>query len=84
MNLVRAREVTQQAPVFYTVAQVARMMNISSRTLYTAINNDEFPAIRIRGRFAVPALAITEMVAKAMQIQGLVDAADWVVRDGAA
>ncbi|GAA1707607.1 helix-turn-helix domain-containing protein [Fodinicola feengrottensis] len=78
------REMAPPAPRFYTVAEVARMLSISTRMLYTAINNAEFPAVRIRGRFVIPARAINEMVAAAIQAHGLVDASDWVAQDGAA
>jgi excisionase family DNA binding protein len=77
-------ETAPPAPLFYTVAQVARMLSISTRMLYMAINNAEFPAVRVRGRFVIPARAINEMVDAAVHAQGLVDASDWVPQDGAA
>ncbi|UJW32569.1 hypothetical protein L3Q67_01900 [Saccharothrix sp. AJ9571] len=46
-------------------------------TIYRAIDADEFPAIRIRGRIVVPASAIDAMEAAATETMSLVDAADF-------
>jgi excisionase family DNA binding protein len=68
------------APRFYSVAQVAAMLGTSPVTLYRAIREGEFPAVRIRGRLIVPAQAVEAMVDAALAEHTAVDAADWVPR----
>lgn len=72
------------APRFYSVPQVARMVGMSSMTLYRAIAAGEFPAVRIRGRLVIPAKVIDAMETAAMAEQTVVDAAGWVVEGAAA
>ncbi|MGH3680130.1 MAG: helix-turn-helix domain-containing protein [Natronosporangium sp.] len=60
---------------FYTVAEVAVELGLSEPTVYRAIRAGEFPAIRVRGRYVVPAKAIDAMEEWAIA-SGLVDAAD--------
>ena len=67
-----------ESPMFYSVAQAARMFGMSSMTLYRAIAAGEFPAVRIRGRLIVPAKAVEAMVDAALADRALVDAAEWV------
>ena len=68
---------TGQPLRFLTVAQAAKLLgNISGPTLYRAIRDGRFPAIKIRGRYVVPAKAIDVMEADALAF-GLVDAAEW-------
>lgn len=69
---------------FYSVAEVARMLGMSSMTVYRAIADGEFPAVRIRGRLIVPAKALDEMVDAAVSERAAVDAADWVAPTSAA
>jgi excisionase family DNA binding protein len=63
---------------FYSVAEAARLFGMSEMTLYRAIHDGQFPAVRIRGRLIVPARAIEAITAAAMEDNRLVDAADWV------
>jgi excisionase family DNA binding protein len=67
-----------EAPRFYSVAQVAAMLGMSSMTLYRAIGDGEFPAVRIRGRLIVPARAIDAMAEAAVADRTVVDAAGFV------
>jgi len=67
-----------EAPHFYSVAQVARMLGMSPMTVYRAINAGEFPAVRIRGRLIVPAKAVEAMADEAVADRTVVDAADFV------
>lgn len=76
-------EVPPEPPRFYSVAEAARMFRTSAMTLYRAIADGEFPAVRIRGRLIIPAQAIDAMVAAAFEQQGEVNAADFV-KEGAA
>lgn len=67
---------------FYSVAQTAKIFGMSSMTLYRAIAEDQFPAVRIRGRLFVPVRAIDEMEAAATSGHTTVDAAAWVASKG--
>jgi excisionase family DNA binding protein len=71
-------EAPAEAPRFYSVAEVARMLGMSPMTVYRAIAAGEFPAVRIRGRLIVPARAVESMVEAAVAEQAVVDAAGWV------
>jgi excisionase family DNA binding protein len=65
-------------PRFYTVNETADMLRTSAITMYRAINDGEFPAIRVRGRLIVPAKVIDALIDAAIDTYSLVDAADWV------
>ncbi|GIG58777.1 hypothetical protein Lfu02_31490 [Longispora fulva] len=71
------------APRFYNVAEAALLMKLSEPTVYRAIRAGEFPAIRVRGRYVVPAKAIDAMESGALEL-GLVDAAEYTVTRSAA
>ncbi|MGH4022043.1 MAG: helix-turn-helix domain-containing protein [Pseudonocardiaceae bacterium] len=73
-----AAAVPAEAPRFYSVAQVARMLGMSKMTVYRAISEGEFPAVRIRGRLIIPARALEEMSDAAVAEQTVVDASGWV------
>ncbi|MBW6432193.1 helix-turn-helix domain-containing protein [Actinoplanes hulinensis] len=51
---------------FFTVAEAAELLGLSEPTVYRAIRAGEFPAIKVRGRYVVPAKAIDEMEAAAI------------------
>ncbi len=51
---------------------------MSKMTIYRAIAAGEFPAIRVRGRVAIPARAIEAMIDAATSEQTVIDAAVWV------
>lgn len=69
----------ETTPRFYSVAQVAAMLGMSPMTVYRAIAERQFPAVRIRGRLIVPAKAVDAMADVATAEQTVVDAAGWVV-----
>jgi excisionase family DNA binding protein len=76
---------TQTGPRrWYSVAEVARMLGMAPMTLYRAIHAGEFPAVKIRGRYVIPARALEEMEHAAVSTQGLVTSADVVPADGSA
>ncbi|MGQ0480008.1 MAG: helix-turn-helix domain-containing protein [Pseudonocardia sp.] len=52
-------------PTFYDVQAVARMFQMSRMTVYRAIRSGELPAVRIRGRWLVPARVIDALVSAA-------------------
>lgn len=60
-------------PRFYSVAEVAEIFRMSSMTVYRAIAAGEVPAVRIRGRLIIPALAVEAMIDSAMAEQKLAD-----------
>ena len=72
------RELPTEAPRFYSVAEVALMLGMSTMTVYRAIAAGEFPAIKVRNRLIVPARAIEAMAEAAVADQTVVDAAGWV------
>ncbi|NED96824.1 helix-turn-helix domain-containing protein [Phytoactinopolyspora alkaliphila] len=63
---------------WYSVAEVARMLGMSQMTVYRAIAEGSFPAVKIRGRLIVPAKALAAMEDAATTAQGVVDSADYV------
>lgn len=65
-------------PKFYSVAAIARATGMSKMTIYRAIAAGEFPAIRVRGRLAIPARAIEAMIDAASAEQTVIDTALWV------
>ncbi len=67
------------APHFYSVPQAARMIDMAPVTLYRAIRNGEFPAMRVRGRLIIPARAIDAMIDAAITENTAVDASGWAV-----
>lgn len=63
---------------FYSVAQVAQILGMSTVTLYRAIKAGEFPAVRIRGRLIVPAKAVEAMVDAAVAERAVVSTSVFV------
>jgi len=63
---------------FCSVASAAQLFDVSEMTLYRAIRNGQFPAVRIMGRLVVPLKAIEAMEDAASEHHALVDAAEWV------
>lgn len=66
-----------KVPRFFCVTAVASMLAISEVTLYRAIRGGEFPAIKVRGRYLIPASALDAMERAAVDTGRLVDASDW-------
>lgn len=60
---------------FYTVAEAAAVLRVAPATLYRAIREDAFPAVRIRTRYIVPAAALDRLVAEASGSGGCIDTA---------
>lgn len=65
---------SDEMPRFYSVAQVAQMLGMSTMTVYRAIRDGEFPAVRIRGRLIVPAKAVEAMAEVAVADRTIVGA----------
>ncbi|MGH3902446.1 MAG: helix-turn-helix domain-containing protein [Pseudonocardiaceae bacterium] len=71
---------------FYTVAETARLLRVDAATIYRAIREDAFPAIRVRTRYVIPAAAVEQLAARAAETGGCVDvaaiaAARWLARE---
>ncbi|GAA1843883.1 hypothetical protein GCM10009836_24070 [Pseudonocardia ailaonensis] len=79
---MRQHETPEEAPRFYSVAATARMLGMSEMTLYRAIKDGEFPALKIRGRVVVPARALEVMAETAVSESRAVDVADWTYDAG--
>jgi excisionase family DNA binding protein len=60
------------------------MLGMAPMTLYRAIHAGEFPAVKIRGRYVIPARALEQMEQAALDTQGLVGSVDVVPVDGSA
>lgn len=65
-------------PAFYTVAEAARVLRVNPATLYRAIREDAFPAVRIRTRYVVPAAALERLITEAAEAGGCVDPAELI------
>src|SRR5918998_5736467 len=63
------------SPAFYTVPEAARVLRVTPATIYRAIRDDAFPAVRIRTRYVIPASAVDRMAAQAAESGGCVDVA---------
>jgi excisionase family DNA binding protein len=63
------------SPAFYTVPEAARVLRVTPATIYRAIREDAFPAVRIRTRYVVPAAAVDRLAAEAAESGGCVDVA---------
>jgi excisionase family DNA binding protein len=63
------------SPAFYTVSEAAHVLRVTPATIYRAIREDAFPAVRIRTRYVIPASAVDQLAAKAAESGGCVDVA---------
>ena len=50
-------------------------MRVNRATIYRAIGDDAFPAVRVRGRYLIPAVALDELAAQAAASGAVVDVA---------
>lgn len=62
-------------PAFYTVSEAARVLRVAPSTLYRAIREGDFPAVRVRSRYVVPAAAVEQLAVEAAESGGCVDVA---------
>jgi excisionase family DNA binding protein len=65
-------------PAFYTVKETARILRVNPSTLYQAIREEAFPAVKVRSRYVIPAAALDRLVAEVAQTGGVVDPARMV------
>jgi excisionase family DNA binding protein len=66
---------SNKSPAFYTVPEAARVLRVTPATIYRAIRDDAFPAVRIRTRYVIPAAAVERLAAEAAEAGGCVDVA---------
>ncbi|MGZ3140953.1 helix-turn-helix domain-containing protein [Lentzea chajnantorensis] len=65
-------------PLFYTVSEAARLFRVDAQTVYRAIHDDAFPAVRLRSRYVIPARAVEELIQRAAESGGVVDIAEMI------
>lgn len=64
-----------RTPTFYTVKEAALILRVTTSTLYLAIREDAFPAVRIRGRYIIPAAALDRLESEAAETGRVIDPA---------
>lgn len=64
-----------EKPAFYTVPEAARILRVNRATIYRAISENAFPAVRVRTRFVVPARAVDELARRAAEAGEVIDVA---------
>jgi predicted DNA-binding transcriptional regulator AlpA len=64
-------------PRFRSVPDTAEILGMSEVTLYRAIREGQFPAIKVRGRYVVPSRVLDDMESAAIASGSVVDAADY-------
>lgn len=65
---------------FLTPAEAAELLGVATVTLYRAVQAGEFPAVKIRGRYIIPAKVIDELENLAMTQRRAIDAANYELR----
>lgn len=65
---------------FPTTGETATLLGLSEATLYRAIRDGEFPAIKIRGRYVIPSKAIDQLEEMALTDRRVVDAGEYELR----
>lgn len=63
--------------LWLTVEETATQMGLSAMTLYRAIKDNNFPAVKVGRRICVPAAAIAELASAAVRSGAVIDTADW-------
>lgn len=71
-------------PRFLSVATVAGVLGMSEVTLYRAIHAGQFPAVKVRGRYVIPARVLDAMEDATLASGVVVDAAEWTLSRGVA
>jgi excisionase family DNA binding protein len=62
---------------FLSVAGAAEVLGMSQVTLYRAIHARQFPAVKVRGRYVIPARVLDAIEDAVLSTGTVVDAADW-------
>jgi excisionase family DNA binding protein len=66
-------------PRFLTVGQAAKLLGVSAMTIYRAVDEGTFPAIRTRGRISIPAKAIEAMEEVSVSEMRAVDSSEFTL-----
>lgn len=66
-------------PRFLTVGQAAKLLGVSAMTVYRAVDEGGFPAVRTRGRISIPAKAIDAMEEVAVSEMRAVDSSEFTL-----
>jgi excisionase family DNA binding protein len=74
-TVTSASDKSQDRPTFYTVAEAAQLLRVDPATIYRAIRADAFPAVRVRSRYVIPAMAVDQMAEQAAMTGACVDVA---------
>lgn len=78
MSRLPKNRTSVEPPAFYSVRAAAHILGTSEMTLYRAIRDGEFPAVKVRGRVVIPAKALEALAVAAMDGQCLVEASHLV------
>jgi excisionase family DNA binding protein len=60
-----------------TIPEAAELCSVSREHLYRLIREGAFPAVRMHGRYVVPAVAVEELFKAAAAGTGAVELAEW-------
>lgn len=71
------QDTSRPGPAFHTAPEVARCMRIDESTLYRHLRNGTFPALKIGGRYVVPAVVLERLIADVLATGRCVDLAEW-------
>lgn len=66
-------EIRNSRPAFYTVREAAELLRVGASTLYRIIRDGDFPAVRLRSRYVIPAVALERLLAEVEATGGVVD-----------
>jgi excisionase family DNA binding protein len=61
---------------FLTVRETAAVLRVDPATIYRAIRDNAFPAVRVRGRYVIPARAVEDLATRAVESGSCCDIAD--------
>lgn len=67
-------------PRFLLVREAAEVMRIDESTLYRHLRGGRFPAVKVGGRYLVPAAAVNEMAEEALSTGRCVVVEQWAIR----
>ena len=67
--------------LFHSVAETAELCGLGVMSVYRAIKDGRFPAVKVGNRLLVPDAALHQMAQDAIAANGIVDAADYVASE---
>ena len=68
------------AKLFYTVTEAAHVMRVDPATIYRAIRDDAFPAVKIRTRYIIPVAAVAKLAELATESNSCIDTGDAIAQ----